>query len=246
MRLLVSVRSAAELGPAIAGGAQIIDAKEPSLGSLGAVSAPALRAIAAALPPAVPLSVALGDPADAGAVEQAIAALDGLAGVPPELYVKVGLGSAANLAMAEALVVAAVGAASRSPACPAVIVVAYADAPAAGARPPDWLVELAAGRGAAGVLVDTRAKDGRDLFHHVDESTLRRWVVGAKRAGLLVALAGSLSAEGVRRVADLPADVVGVRGAACLGGREGMLMEALVRRLRSVVDARVSRSGAVV
>ena len=35
MRLLVSVRSAAEVRPALAGGADIIDAKEPSLGSLG-------------------------------------------------------------------------------------------------------------------------------------------------------------------------------------------------------------------
>jgi len=245
MRLLVSVRSVAELEPAIEGGAQIIDAKEPSLGSLGAVSAAALRAIAGALPTAMPLSVALGDPADAGAVAGAIAALDGLAGFPREAYVKLGLGSAGSLAGAEELVGAAVEAASRSPARPAVIVVAYADAPGAGALQRDRVVELAARRGATGVLLDTRAKDGRDLLYHVDHPTLRRWVVGAKRAGLLVGLAGSLSVEGVGRVADLPADVVGVRGAACLGGREGMVTDVLVRRLRSVLDHSVSRPGVV-
>ena len=40
MRLLVSVRSAAEVGPALAGGADIIDAKEPGRGSLGAGDRP--------------------------------------------------------------------------------------------------------------------------------------------------------------------------------------------------------------
>ena len=38
MRLLVSVRSAAEVGAAPGGRRQIIDAKEPSLGALGPVS----------------------------------------------------------------------------------------------------------------------------------------------------------------------------------------------------------------
>lgn len=241
MRLLVSVRSAAEVAPAIAGGAQIIDAKEPALGSLGAVSPAALRAIAGALPPGMPLSVALGDPADAGAVAGAIAPLEGL--VPParEIYVKLGLASAGGATGAVELVVAAVAAASRSPACPAVILVAYADASAVGAPPREMVAGLAARTGARGVLLDTCAKDGRDLFHHVDHPALRRWVLDAKRAGLLVALAGSLSREGVRRLADVPADVVGVRGAACLGGREGAVAEPLVRRIRSVLDARVSR-----
>ena len=48
MRLLVSVRAAAEVAPALAGGADIIDAKEPARGSLGAVSPTRLREIAAA------------------------------------------------------------------------------------------------------------------------------------------------------------------------------------------------------
>ena len=40
MRLLVSVRSAAEVAAAVAGGADIIDAKEPTAGSLGAGERP--------------------------------------------------------------------------------------------------------------------------------------------------------------------------------------------------------------
>lgn len=237
MRLLVSVRSAAEVEAAIAGGAQIVDAKEPSLGSLGPVGGVTLRAIAEALPPGVPLSVALGDPADAGAVSNAIAALDRCESIGRETYVKLGLGGLGSLARAQELAGAAVAAASRSGAAVSVVLVAYADASAGAVAVRERVIELAVRAGAGGVLLDTRTKDGRDLFHHIDGASLLPWVVEARRAGLLVALAGSLSVEGVRRVAELPADVVGVRGAACLGGREGVVAEARVRRLRAVLDS---------
>ena len=55
MQLLVSVRSAAEVGPALSGGADIIDAKEPDRGSLGAVSPATLAEILARVPPECPL-----------------------------------------------------------------------------------------------------------------------------------------------------------------------------------------------
>ena len=45
MRLLVSVRSEEEARAALAGGAEIIDAKEPSRGALGAVEIGVLREI---------------------------------------------------------------------------------------------------------------------------------------------------------------------------------------------------------
>ena len=45
MRLLVSVADAAEARAALAGGADIIDAKEPRHGALGAVAPDVLRAI---------------------------------------------------------------------------------------------------------------------------------------------------------------------------------------------------------
>jgi uncharacterized protein (UPF0264 family) len=236
MRLLVSVRSAAEVPAAVAGGADIIDAKEPSLGSLGAVSAATLRAIARALPPALPLSVALGDHRDVGSVAGAFAPLAGLAPHARETYVKLGLASVRDVTGATAVIAAAVEAASRIVGSPAVIVVAYADHAAADAPPRDVVRRLAATAGAGGILLDTCVKDGRDLLHHVGRTELQRWVIDAKRDGLLVALAGSLSPEAVERISDVPADVVGVRGAACAGGREGAVAEDRVRRLRSLLD----------
>src|SRR5919109_795896 len=74
MPLLVSVRSGEEVPAALHGGADIIDAKEPARGSLGAVEPAVLSAIAERTPASVPLSVALGDCASAEAVR---AALDG-------------------------------------------------------------------------------------------------------------------------------------------------------------------------
>ena len=85
------------------------------------------------------------------------------------------------------------------------------------------------------MLLDTWRKDGRDLFHHLAEPAVRAWIEQARAAGLLVALAGSLSIEGVRAVAGLPADIVGVRGAACIGGRAGAVSEGLVAELKAAL-----------
>jgi uncharacterized protein (UPF0264 family) len=245
MRLLVSVRSAAEVDRAVAGGAEIVDAKEPSLGSLGAVSPSTLREIARRLPSDVPLSVALGDPASAAGVAEAIAAVDGAVPRGGEIYVKLGLAGARDEHAARELLAAAVSAAARAACRPAVIAVAYVDHEAAGAPARELIGQAATRAGARGVLLDTYGKDGRDLFAHVGERELHRWADEIGRAGLLVALAGSLSVEGVRRAAMLPADIVGVRGAACDGGREGVVAEDRVRALRSVLERPVGPAASV-
>jgi uncharacterized protein (UPF0264 family) len=59
----------------------------------------------------------------------------------------------------------------------------------------------------------------------------------ARSAGLLLAIAGSLDLAALDRVAGI-ADVVGVRGAACRGGREGSVDAELVRRLRERLRVR--------
>jgi len=59
--LLISVRSASEVETAITGGADIIDAKEPTRGALGPVSESELKAIANAVAGRKPFSAALGE-----------------------------------------------------------------------------------------------------------------------------------------------------------------------------------------
>src|SRR5262245_13052728 len=62
--LLVSVRNAAEAEEAIAGGAAIIDIKEPSRGSLGSADRDVASATIRAVAGRRPISVALGELVD--------------------------------------------------------------------------------------------------------------------------------------------------------------------------------------
>lgn len=247
VELLVSVAGAAEVALAVAGGADVVDLKAPADGSLGAPDPCTLRAVAAALGSAAApragrprLSVALGDaflpPAGPGPGTYALAAW--AAGAAGAAYVKVGLRGAMTEAAAVALVAAVAGGARA--AAPGVRVIAggFADAAAIGALAPARLPGVAAAAGADGILLDTALKDGRRLLDRLDLAALRAIVAEARRLGLLVALAGSLRAADLRAVAALGPDLVGVRGAACAGGRrEGPIDEARVSALRRALDA---------
>ena len=69
MRLLVSVADVEEAAAALAGGADVIDAKDPRAGALGAVQARVLREIRAGIGDARPVTAAIGDGSDEIAVE---------------------------------------------------------------------------------------------------------------------------------------------------------------------------------
>jgi len=234
MQLLVSVRSAGEVAAALAGGADIIDAKEPSRGSLGPVDPSVLREISASVPPSVPLSVALGDFQDGAAAGDAIAALD-LMARPAGVFVKLGLAGVVRRAATAALFRSAAEAAGATLCRPRVVAVAYADRNAGLA--PGEIMQLAAQAGAEGVLLDTLAKDGRDLFAVMAAREVRIWVESARAAGLITAIAGSLRPESLQSVREIGPGVLGVRGAACAGGRGGSIDVEKVRALRLALDA---------
>lgn len=230
MRLLVSVRDAEEARAALAGGAAIIDAKEPARGALGAVDASVLRAIVATVGSARATSAALGDAADVRAIEHAAheAATLGLT------YVKIGFRGITQPGLVRDLVAAAVRGADAAGTGTAVIAVAYADAARVESVPPDDVVDAAARAGARGVLLDTACKAEGGLFTLMTPEAIARWVRRAHDASLLTALAGKLSASDLPAIRALCADVVGVRGAACDGGREGRVS---AQRVRALVDA---------
>ena len=69
-RFLASVRSASEAGVALAGGADIIDAKEPAQGALGAVPLAGLAAILRETAGRRPVSATIGDCALADAPDR--------------------------------------------------------------------------------------------------------------------------------------------------------------------------------
>lgn len=236
MRLLVSVRSAAEAVAALEGGAHIIDAKEPRRGSLGPVGASALREITGVVPPNIPLSVALGDVATAAAVSRALGALN-LDPRPGGTFVKLGFRGVSSENVFGGLLGAAVAAAASVRCRPRVVAVAYADHARAGVPSPATVVPIAIAAGASALLLDTAVKDGRGLTSWMAPSPLASWVTQARQAGLLTALAGALAIDSLEPVLAAGPDVIGVRGAACSGGRNGMVESGQVRALVAILTS---------
>jgi (5-formylfuran-3-yl)methyl phosphate synthase len=232
LHLLVSVRDRSEVSAALEGGADVIDAKEPDNGSLGPVSSARLRQIDRRVPGGVPLSVALGDFDSPVAVAAAIAALPLRRRAAP-VYLKLGLGPDGGTDLWR-IVAAAVEAALQHPAEPRVIVVEYADR-AAKAGSFETILSGASVAGAHGLLVDTLTKNGRTLLDWWPEARLSTWINETRAAGLLVAVAGSLGLRELRRAAALGPDVIGVRGAACSGGRSGTVEASRVEPLRAAL-----------
>lgn len=222
MRLLVSVVSAQEARHALAGGADIIDVKDPREGALGAPSPGVLTEVVRVVGSAAPVSVALGDMPDLPHTAALAARGAALAGAD---YVKVGLRGVRELDRAVAVMSAVADAVGREA---AVIAAAYADADALDppAFAPAWLPELVERTGIAGALVDTCVKDGRGLYGWLSESELADLIARTRAAGASFAVAGQLTRDQLCRVR---VDIVGVRSAVCRGGdRTGELDSELV------------------
>jgi (5-formylfuran-3-yl)methyl phosphate synthase len=224
MQLLVSVADAAEARAALAGGADVIDAKDPGRGALGAVTPRRLRAICSAVGALRPVSAALGDAKQAARIGRAAqAAVE--AGVT---YVKVGFRGIGSLVRVRQLATAA-GAHDGV----RLILVGYADWERALSPSPRMVLEVAAVVGAAGVLMDTAFK-GTGLFALVSRDSVANWLTAARGAGLLAALAGGLEGPDLQTARQAGADIVGVRGAACDGGRTGRVSVARVAALSAL------------
>jgi uncharacterized protein (UPF0264 family) len=238
VKLLVSVTGAAEAIEAVAGGAHIIDVKDPARGALGAASARAVQEVRQATPPSLPLSVALGDePFAADLVRAARGAVESGA-----RFVKIGLSRATRESALRPLRALR----SALPGDVALVVAGFADFERAGSPHPLDLPVLAESGGAEGCLIDTAVKDGLGLLHWLDEEALGAFVGACRSRGLLSALAGSLTPADLPRVASVGPDVVAVRGAACEGDRvtgrvSRARVEALARSLPATTPGRVLR-----
>jgi uncharacterized protein (UPF0264 family) len=251
-RLLVSIRSADEALAALAGGADLIDVKEPSRGALGAADPETWRAVCDAVAGRVPVSAALGEllddrrmgflaRRDAGSIEiERSPANDvGRDGVGTPSYeelsfVKAGLAGAANDPdLRERL-----QSLQRSlPTSTQLVAVAYADAQRANAPSPWQVLDNALTMQLSVLLIDTFDKAHGDLWSALRDDELRELVRVAHQAGLRVALAGSLTLATLPRALALAPDWIAVRGAACEDGRSGEVSTARVRALREAISA---------
>ena len=139
VRLLVSVRTAAEAQSALAGGADIIDIKEPNRGPMGQADAAIIQAITATVGSQAPVSAALGDLNISHPPQ-----------VLPDLYfVKIGLAQAPTHWQKH--LTRAFGRLRPARA----VVVAYADAKRTSAPAVDQVLQWAIQHRPAGLLIDT-------------------------------------------------------------------------------------------
>lgn len=228
MQLLVSVANSTEARHASDGGADLIDAKNPLAGALGAVTLDTLRAIHHAVGGRRVVSAALGDAADEARIER-VAFDYSAVGIG---FVKVGFAGITDLARVERLIAAAVRGARAGPQRCGVVAVAYADTGRTSSVDATTLVNIAARAGASGVLLDTAQKHGPGLLGLVSPTSLQGWVALAHRAGLLAALAGKLTSGDLPVICETGADIVGVRGAACEDGRASSVAVEKIRTLR--------------
>jgi uncharacterized protein (UPF0264 family) len=221
--LLVTVRSPAEVEAALAGGAALIDVKEPSHGSLGRADDATLAAVLQAVAGRRPVSAALGELLQAPAPS----AVTGLS------YAKWGLAGCSSTGTTDwrqALRESAVRLAQADPGC-RLVTAAYADWQRAGSPSPEVVCAAVEEEGWGVVLLDTWGKDGSTLLDWMPADAVARLCRRCRAGGVRIALAGSLDVPQITLLRQAEPDWFAVRGAACRGGRNGPLDETAVRRL---------------
>ncbi|MBU1209948.1 MAG: (5-formylfuran-3-yl)methyl phosphate synthase [Alphaproteobacteria bacterium] len=222
--MLASVTTAAEARVCLAAGADIVDAKDPLSGSLGALPVEIVREIAAvAAAGGRPVSATIGDLAcepeliGLAVTEMAATGVD---------YVKIGFlpGSETRIVIADL---------GRSDFRPSRLVgVLFAD------LDPDFaLIGALAEAGFAGVLIDTSDKSAGPLPGLMEPVGLAEFIALAHRAGLFAGLAGSLRIDDIDALCRLRPDILGFRGALCLDSRRTFAIdETSVQRIRARLD----------
>jgi len=239
MQLLISVVNENEAKAAAAGGADIVDVKNPREGALGANFPHVIRRVRQFTPSAIPVSVAIGDAPDKPGATS-LAALG--ASVCDVQYVKVGLYGTRTAHRAVSLLKEVCRAVREYDSGIKIIAAAYADAHIIGALPAleSPLVSLEAG--ADGCMLDTAIKDGSTLFSHLGEDELWGFVQNCHEKELLCALAGSLGEADIPRLSKIGPDIIGFRGAACTKSDriKGVVKRNQVERLKNLISAHVS------
>jgi (5-formylfuran-3-yl)methyl phosphate synthase len=222
LAFLASVTSATEAEIALAGGADIIDCKNPSAGALGALPVDVVREIVKKVDRRVPVSATIGDLPSEG--EVLLKAAIGMAASGADI-IKVGFfGSGDVLAAAGFL-----GRAWKGPS--SLVAVVMAD------RDPDFaLIDALGASGFTGVMLDTADKAQGRLTTVLSEKRLKAFIRRARANGLFAGLAGSLRAEDISPLAGSGADILGFRGALCGSDRTSGIDAKCLAAVRKVLD----------
>ena len=219
---------------AIAGGAQIIDVKNPKEGALGANYPWIIKRIKEVTPKTLEVSCTIGEVGNfPGAVS--LAAL-GAASLGVD-YIKVGLYGIKTSKEAIFLLQNVCRAAKVCNPKIKVAVAGYADAKEIGAIDPLLIPEIANKAQVDVAMLDTSIKDGKNIFNYLTIEQLKKFVDLAHGFGLVTALAGSLRKQDLPAVYGLGTDIAGLRGAACTNNNRvtGQITRKLVSELVDVV-----------
>ncbi|MBY0528476.1 MAG: (5-formylfuran-3-yl)methyl phosphate synthase [Gemmataceae bacterium] len=218
--LLVSVRSVAEAEAALAGGADLIDVKEPARGPLGRADDAIVEAVIRTVARRRPVSAAMGElPLDRHyCPREGLASLD---------YVKWGLAGWVGRCWQSQLLLRIAGETEPRRG----VAVAYADRERARAPAPSSVCAFACEQQLGVFLIDTYQKDGRTLLDWMTPTEIEPLVQRCRDAGVRVALAGSLGVKEIGTLRGIMPDWFAVRGAACIDGRDGTVAVERVRDL---------------
>ena len=226
-RLLVSVRDATEAEAALAGGADLIDIKEPANGPLGRADPPIIDSIVRTVASRAPVSAACGE----------------LEFCPPRLpggltFAKFGLAGWAGRDWPSTWRHVR----TTLPTGCAPVTVAYADWQVCDAPPPEDVVEFALEHRFGAFLLDTYEKNGATLLDRLSIAAIANLIRRCRADGVPVALAGSLGLAEIERLRDVNPDWLALRGAACQRGRGSAISQTKVRKLKQVISALPSRA----
>jgi uncharacterized protein (UPF0264 family) len=210
-------------------GADIIDAKNPAQGALGALPGERVRAIRRAVPAHVPVSATIGDPGDDVDSVAEAARFMAAAGVD---IIKIGFWPLRH----RASVVRLLGGLSLGR-VRLVAVLLVDDGLDLG------LIGPIREAGFAGVMLDTGDKRGGPLPKRLPQGALRKFVNTVQEGDLFAGLAGSLSAGHVPQLLALGPDVLGFRGGLCRdGARMGAVDADAVRAVRQAIPRSTAAS----
>lgn len=235
MLLLISPINSEEALEAIEGGADIVDVKNPKEGSLGANFPWVIKDIRRLTPKGTWVSATVGDvPYKPGTVSLAAAG----AAVSGANYIKVGLYGTKNYEEALEVMKNVVRAVKEFDPDALIVAAGYADAHRVGAVDPMEIPKIAAKSGADVAMVDTAVKDGKTLFDFMDVDAQIKFTDETHKYGLKTALAGSVKAEQLESLHNIGCDIVGIRGAACVGGdrNTGRIHRSAVAKLKKMIE----------